>query len=45
MIVVTVGTHEQPFDRLVQAAAPLADHEPLLVQHGTSGVPVGAGGE
>jgi UDP-N-acetylglucosamine transferase subunit ALG13 len=45
MIVVTVGTHEQPFDRLVQAAAPLADHQPLLVQHGTSGVPVGAGGE
>ena len=45
MIVVTVGTHEQPFDRLVQAAAPLAAHEPLLVQYGTSKVPDSAGGE
>ncbi len=45
MIVVTVGTHEQPFDRLVNAAAALGDREPLLVQHGTSAVPAGARGE
>jgi UDP-N-acetylglucosamine transferase subunit ALG13 len=45
MIVVTVGTHEQPFDRLVEAAASLAERELLLVQYGTSTVPDGAGGE
>lgn len=43
MIVVTVGTNEQPFDRLVRAAAGLAGDEPLLVQHGASQVPHGRG--
>jgi UDP-N-acetylglucosamine transferase subunit ALG13 len=43
MIVVTVGTHEQPFDRLVQAAAALGGDEPLLVQYGSSKVPPGRG--
>jgi UDP-N-acetylglucosamine transferase subunit ALG13 len=43
MIVVTVGTNEQPFDRLVRAAAELAGDEPLLVQHGSSRVPHGRG--
>ncbi len=43
MIVVTVGTHEQPFDRLVSAAAALGGNEPLLVQYGTSKVPHGRG--
>jgi UDP-N-acetylglucosamine transferase subunit ALG13 len=38
MIVVTVGTHEQPFDRLVRAAAELDGHEPMLVQYGSSTV-------
>jgi UDP-N-acetylglucosamine transferase subunit ALG13 len=36
MIVVTVGTHEQPFDRLVRAAAALGGDEPVVVQYGTS---------
>jgi UDP-N-acetylglucosamine transferase subunit ALG13 len=36
MILVTVGTHEQPFDRLVEAAAALTGDEELIVQHGTS---------
>jgi UDP-N-acetylglucosamine transferase subunit ALG13 len=36
MIVVTVGTHEQPFDRLVRAATELGGDEPLLVQYGSS---------
>ena len=43
MIVVTVGTHEQPFDRLVEAAAELAGDEPLVVQYGTSRRTHGAG--
>jgi UDP-N-acetylglucosamine transferase subunit ALG13 len=43
MIVVTVGTNEQPFDRLVRAAARLGGDEPLLVQHGASQVPHGRG--
>ncbi len=43
MIVVTVGTNEQPFDRLVRAAAGLGGDEPLLVQHGASKVPHGRG--
>jgi UDP-N-acetylglucosamine transferase subunit ALG13 len=43
MIVVTVGTNEQPFDRLVRAAAALGGDEPLLVQHGASQVPHGRG--
>ncbi|MFP5361332.1 MAG: glycosyltransferase [Thermoleophilia bacterium] len=43
MILVTTGTNEQPFDRLVRAAAGLDVAEPLLVQHGASRVPHGAG--
>jgi UDP-N-acetylglucosamine transferase subunit ALG13 len=43
MILVTVGTNEQPFDRLVRAAARLGGDEPLLVQHGASRVPHGRG--
>jgi UDP-N-acetylglucosamine transferase subunit ALG13 len=43
MILVTVGTNEQPFDRLVQAAAELGGSEPLVVQHGASRVPHGRG--
>jgi UDP-N-acetylglucosamine transferase subunit ALG13 len=43
MILVTVGTNEQPFDRLVRAAARLGGEEALLVQHGSSLVPRGRG--
>jgi UDP-N-acetylglucosamine transferase subunit ALG13 len=43
MIVVTVGTHGQPFDRLLRAAAELGGDEPLLVQYGSSAVPHGRG--
>jgi UDP-N-acetylglucosamine transferase subunit ALG13 len=43
MILVTVGTNEQPFDRLVRAAAALDPAEGLLVQHGASRVPHGPG--
>jgi UDP-N-acetylglucosamine transferase subunit ALG13 len=43
MIVVTVGTHEQPFDRLVRAAAELDGEESLLVQYGSSSVRSGRG--
>ena len=43
MILVTVGTSEQPFDRLVRAAAELGGSEELLVQHGSSTVPPGRG--
>lgn len=43
MILVTVGTNEQPFDRLVRAAAALDAAEGLLVQHGASRVPPGPG--
>lgn len=43
MILVTVGTNEQPFDRLVRAAAALGGTEPLLVQYGSSQVPHGRG--
>jgi UDP-N-acetylglucosamine transferase subunit ALG13 len=43
MIVVTTGTNEQPFDRLVRAAAGLGGTEPLLVQHGSSRVARGRG--
>jgi UDP-N-acetylglucosamine transferase subunit ALG13 len=43
MIVVTVGTHEQPFDRLVRAVAAFDGDEPLLVQYGTSELPHGRG--
>jgi UDP-N-acetylglucosamine transferase subunit ALG13 len=43
MILITVGTNEQPFDRLVQAAAELDPREPLFVQHGSSRVRHGRG--
>ncbi|MGH2745050.1 MAG: glycosyltransferase, partial [Thermoleophilaceae bacterium] len=43
MILFTVGTNEQPFDRLVRAAATLGGHERLLVQHGSSRLPHGRG--
>ncbi len=36
MILVTTGTNEQPFDRLVRAAAELAVHEESFVQYGSS---------
>jgi UDP-N-acetylglucosamine transferase subunit ALG13 len=43
MIVVTVGTHEQPFDRLLEAVVALGDSEPLLVQYGTCTITAGPG--
>jgi UDP-N-acetylglucosamine transferase subunit ALG13 len=43
MILVTLGTNEQPFDRLVGAAAQLDLDEPLLVQYGASREPHGLG--
>jgi len=43
MILVTIGTNEQPFDRLVSAAARLDGLESLVVQHGSSSVPHGRG--
>ena len=43
MILVTVGTHEQPFDRLISAVAALPGDEPLIVQYGTSTAAHGRG--
>jgi UDP-N-acetylglucosamine transferase subunit ALG13 len=43
MILVSVGTHEQPFDRLVEAAAALPGDEEMVVQYGTSSVTSGRG--
>jgi UDP-N-acetylglucosamine transferase subunit ALG13 len=43
MIVVTVGTHEQPFDRMLRAVAALGGDEPMLVQYGTSTITQGPG--
>ena len=43
MILVTIGTNEQPFDRLIREAAALEGDEPLLVQHGASREPHGRG--
>jgi UDP-N-acetylglucosamine transferase subunit ALG13 len=43
MIVLTTGTNEQPFDRLVEAAARLDGPEPIFVQHGSSQVAHGRG--
>jgi UDP-N-acetylglucosamine transferase subunit ALG13 len=43
MILVTVGTNEQPFDRLVRAVGPLELDEPLVVQHGSCVTPGGRG--
>jgi UDP-N-acetylglucosamine--N-acetylmuramyl-(pentapeptide) pyrophosphoryl-undecaprenol N-acetylglucosamine transferase len=36
VIFVTLGTHETPFARLVDALALLPQHEELVVQHGSS---------
>jgi UDP-N-acetylglucosamine transferase subunit ALG13 len=36
VILVTIGTNEQPFDRLVLAAAALDVAEPVVVQYGSS---------
>ena len=36
MILITVGTDEHPFDRLVEAAGALASMERVIVQSGTS---------
>jgi UDP-N-acetylglucosamine--N-acetylmuramyl-(pentapeptide) pyrophosphoryl-undecaprenol N-acetylglucosamine transferase len=38
VILVTVGTNEAPFDRLLRAVALLGDAEPVLVQYGASAV-------
>jgi UDP-N-acetylglucosamine transferase subunit ALG13 len=43
MILVTTGTNEQPFDRLVRAAAGLAEREEAFVQYGSSSEPHGRG--
>ncbi len=43
MVVFTLGTNEQPFDRLARAASELRIDEPLVVQHGSSKVPHGPG--
>jgi UDP-N-acetylglucosamine transferase subunit ALG13 len=43
MILVTIGTNEQPFDRLVRAAARLEGLESLVVQYGSSREPHGRG--
>jgi len=43
MILVTTGTNEQPFDRLVRAAAQLAEGEDAFVQYGASREPHGPG--
>jgi UDP-N-acetylglucosamine transferase subunit ALG13 len=43
MIVVTTGTNEWSFDRLVRAAARLGGDEPLYVQYGSSKEPHGRG--
>jgi UDP-N-acetylglucosamine transferase subunit ALG13 len=43
MILVTIGTNEQPFDRLIRAARELEGDEPLLVQYGSSREPHGRG--
>ena len=43
MIVVTVGTSDTPFDRLLSAVEPLASREECIVQVGNSRVrPAGA---
>jgi UDP-N-acetylglucosamine transferase subunit ALG13 len=43
MIAVTIGTNEQPFDRLIAAVAQLQTDEPLVVQYGSSSVTSGPG--
>jgi UDP-N-acetylglucosamine transferase subunit ALG13 len=39
VIFVTVGTHHQPFDRLLRALGPLAELDRLVVQHGVGRAP------
>jgi UDP-N-acetylglucosamine transferase subunit ALG13 len=43
MILFTIGTNEQPFDRLIRAARELDGDEHLLVQYGSSREPHGRG--
>lgn len=43
MIFVTVGTHQQPFGRLLDGLAPLAELDDLVVQHGNAPAPAAAG--
>jgi UDP-N-acetylglucosamine transferase subunit ALG13 len=43
VILFTIGTNEQPFDRLIRAAGKLEGDEPLLVQYGSSREPHGRG--
>jgi UDP-N-acetylglucosamine transferase subunit ALG13 len=43
MILVTVGTNEQPFDRLIRAVEPLELEESLVVQHGSCATAGGRG--
>jgi UDP-N-acetylglucosamine transferase subunit ALG13 len=43
MILVTTGTNEQPFDRLVRAAAELSRSAETFVQYGSSREPHGEG--
>ncbi|MCW3001758.1 MAG: glycosyltransferase [Conexibacter sp.] len=43
MVLFTIGTNEQPFDRLVAAAAALVTDEPLVVQYGSSSITTGPG--
>ena len=43
MILVTVGTNEQPFNRLVRAVEALEPQELLVVQHGACDTPGGKG--
>jgi UDP-N-acetylglucosamine transferase subunit ALG13 len=42
VIFVTVGTHQQPFHRLLDGLAPLAELDDLVVQHGTGAAPAAA---
>jgi UDP-N-acetylglucosamine transferase subunit ALG13 len=42
VIFVTVGTHQQPFDRLLGGLAPLAELDDLVVQHGNGRAPAAA---
>ena len=43
MVLVTTGTNEQAFDRLVRASARLAEREDAFVQYGSSLLPHGKG--
>jgi UDP-N-acetylglucosamine transferase subunit ALG13 len=42
VIFVTVGTHQQPFDRLLDGLVPLAELDDLVVQHGNAPAPAAA---